>query len=113
MNWHMTRSGTVRWRKNEPFCTVFPVPKNALETVEPEIHALESNEQLHAEYKAWRQKRDEFMARFRAKDEETLKEAWQRYYFTGTYPNEPDKSVTDHRQKVRLAAPVDKRLPSK
>jgi hypothetical protein len=109
MNWQMTRAGVVSWRKDEPFCTIFPVAQEALETVQPEILSLDSDAKLHAEYQAWRQKREDFMARFRAGDEATLKEAWQKYYFNGVYPSDPNKRAASHKAKVRLASPVDKR----
>jgi hypothetical protein len=112
MNWQLTRAGEVRFEKDEPFCLVYPVPKNVLEEVVPEIHAIESDADLEAEYRAWRGKREEFMARFRARDAETLEQGWQRYYFKGEYAHETAKPVRDHRNKVRLAAPIDLRGPT-
>jgi hypothetical protein len=111
MNWQLTRPGMVQFARDEPFCLIAPVPKNALETVEPEIHALESDRELEAEYRAWREQREDFMTKFRAGDQETFRQAWQRYYFKGEYPHETQKTVQDHRTKVRLADPIDRRGP--
>ncbi|HYD31715.1 MAG TPA: DUF6065 family protein [Azospirillaceae bacterium] len=107
MNWQMTRPGVVRWEKDEPFCTIIPVPHGALETVEPEIRDLESDPELKTQFEMWRDTRAEFMARFNQQDAGALKQAWQRYYFRGKLPDET--VIDDHRHKVRLAEPVDKR----
>lgn len=108
MNWHFTRPGKVRWEKGEPFCMVFPVLQNALETVRPEILDLEQNSQLKKEYEAWRDRRAEFMVKFNAGDAETLKQAWQRYYFVGKMAS-TGETVPTHTHKVRLDAPIDQR----
>jgi len=107
MNWQMTRPGTVRFEKNEPLCMLFPVPHAALETVEPEILDLDDNPDLKAQTMAWKQRRDEFMKKFYAKDPMTLKEAWQRFYFIGKMPD--GSSPQRHVHKLRLDVPVDKR----
>jgi hypothetical protein len=109
MNWQLTRPGAVRWRKNEPFCAIFPVAKDVLPSVEPEIHNVDADKGVLDEYLAWRVQREEFLAQFRAKDSGTLKEAWQRFYFKGERPGEPGKTVEGHTRKLRLTAPVDKR----
>jgi LPS sulfotransferase NodH/predicted 2-oxoglutarate/Fe(II)-dependent dioxygenase YbiX len=108
MNWQLTRPGIVRFEKDEPFCVVFPVLQQALQNVHLEILPLESDPVLASQHQAWRQKRDEFMAKFRAGDPSTLKEAWQKYYFKGELPT-GQQPITDHVQKLRLPAPVDQR----
>jgi hypothetical protein len=108
MNWHFTRKGSVRWEKGEPFCVVFPVPQGALEQVQPEILDLEANPELKSEYEAWRDRRTEFMEKFNSGDEQTLKQAWQRYYFLGKMASTGEQ-VPTHSSKVRLDAPVDRR----
>src|ERR1700730_4059402 len=62
-----------------------------------EILSLEADHELHAQYLAWRDKREEFMAKFRAGDQETFKQAWQRYYFKGEYPAAGEQEVQGHR----------------
>ena len=108
MNWQMTRPGTVRFEKDEPFCMVFPVPATALGEVEPEVRNLADDPDLEAQTMAWKQRRDEFMTRFRSRDPATLKEAWQRFYFVGKLPDGTDAPET-HVNKLRVAAPVDRR----
>ena len=41
MNWQMLAPGTVRFEKDEVFCTVMPIPKNYLEQWEVAIHDLD------------------------------------------------------------------------
>ena len=112
MNWNLTRAGSVRWEKGEPFCMVFPVPQGALEQIRPEIHDLEDDPQLKAEYEAWRDRRAEFMVKFKAGDEQTLKQAWQRYYFLGKMAGSGEQ-VPTHSNKIRLDAPIDLRKSRK
>ena len=86
---------------------VFPVPHAVLETVEPEILDLDDNQELKAQTMAWKERRDEFMKKFNAKDPMTLKEAWQRFYFIGRMPD--GSSPPQHLHKLRLDLPVDRR----
>jgi hypothetical protein len=108
MNWQLTRPGAVRFEKDEPYCLVVPVPAGALGEVQPHLHRVESNPELAAQYAAWRTKRSEFMAAFRAGDPATLRQAWQKYYFKGELPDS-DQLAAGHVQKLRLAEPVDLR----
>jgi hypothetical protein len=108
MNWHFTRPGKVTWEKGEPFCLVFPVAQGALESVQPEIRDVEQNPELKAELDAWTERRDDFMKKFNAGDAETLKQAWQRYYFLGKLAS-TGHTVPVHTNKLRLETPVDRR----
>ena len=87
MNWQMTRPGTVRFDRDEPLCMVFPVPHGMLEAVEPEILDLGDDPELKAQTMAWKERRDESMQKFNARDAATLKEAWQRFYLVGKMPD--------------------------
>lgn len=107
MNWKMTRAGTVRFEKDEPVCLLFPVPHGALPDVEPEIIDLDSAPEVKRQTMEWKERRDDFMRKFNAKDQQTLKDGWQRYYFLGKMPD--GSSTAQHLSKLRLPAPVDKR----
>jgi Family of unknown function (DUF6065) len=108
MNWQLTRPGEVRFERGEPFCHVFPVPQALLDEVQPEIVSLDSDQELKRQYEVFRDQRRGFMAKFNAKDPETLKQAWQRYYFRGRLPGS-DEAIPHHRNKVRLKKPIDLR----
>ena len=68
MNWQMTRPGTVRFERGDAFCLIFPVRKDELEAADVEIYNLADDPELEKKQKAWREKRDEFMVKFRAGD---------------------------------------------
>jgi hypothetical protein len=106
MNWQLTRPGTVCFQKDEPFCLLFPVPAAALETVEPELLSIESDQELARQYALWREKRTTFSDSVRAGD----RSGWQRDYFKGQLP-EAGGIVEEHKTKLNLATPRDMRKP--
>lgn len=108
MNWRFTRPGTVRFERDEPFCRVFPIPAGAIESVEPEVHDLTHDPELFAQYRTWRERRDEFMAKYRGGDAATIKQAWQKFYFEGKYADGVETSAA-HTSKLRVAEPKDVR----
>ncbi len=107
MNWKLTRPGTIRFDEDEPFCFVFPLPKQALIDTVPEIRRLEDDPELVRQHDAFRLQRDGFLARQRAGDAEAIRQGWQRYYFTGRHPDGTE--VGGHLSKLRLHEPVDRR----
>jgi hypothetical protein len=107
MNWQLTEPGTYRWERGEPYCMIFPVPAATLENVTPEIRDLSSDPPLHEQCLAWRERRFEHMQEFKPGDPDTLKDAWQRYYFLGRLPT--GELVDHHVSKLRLHEPVDRR----
>ena len=108
MNWRMTRPGKVGFEKDEPICMVFPVPADTLPQVEMDVRNLADDRELLKQATAWRERRDDFMRRFRDRDPATLKEAWQRFYFVGKMPD-GSEAPSSHLNKMKLAAPVDNR----
>jgi len=104
----MTRPGRVRFDKDEPICMVCPIAASAAADTEVVVRNLVDDPQLSADAQAWKERRDDFMRRFNAGDQATLKAGWQRDYFLG---RRPDGSAPDaqHVNKLRLAPPVDKR----
>ncbi len=108
MNWRMTRKGSVRFERGESICTVFPVKAHSLAKAKAEIRAIDDDPELRDQMNAWAAHRAEFMAKFNAGDAATLKEAWQRFYFKGNYPDGVP-AERSHLNKLRVAAPVDLR----
>jgi hypothetical protein len=77
-----------------------------LEQVQPVIRSMNSNPDLRGQYDAWAAKRGEFNARIFKREPEAMKEAWQRFYFKGEYPEEVEAPApTAHVNKRRLKAP--------
>jgi Family of unknown function (DUF6065)/2OG-Fe(II) oxygenase superfamily len=106
MNWQLLAAGTYIFAKDEPLCTLMPLPHNYLPEVEPEIYNLGDDEVLDYEHQIFRRERTGFMERFRAREPAAIKQAWQRHYFLGRFPN--GAKVDDHVNKMRLSEPVDR-----
>jgi uncharacterized protein DUF6065/2-oxoglutarate-Fe(II)-dependent oxygenase superfamily protein len=110
MNWQVMRPGTVVFAKDEPFCLIFPIRRQAVLQCRPEIHDIEEDPELVRRHEAFKQSRLDFMKRFDASDPAALKSPWLKYYFRGRHP---DGTVVDnHINKLRVAAPRDKRRQS-
>ena len=110
MNWQMTRPGLVRFERDEPFCTLVPIARGALQSVEPEIVALEDHPDVEAQLRDWQARRADF-ARELFEAPRALKDAWQRDYFVGRMPD--GSPIAGHQTKLKLATPVDRRGPRK
>lgn len=79
MNWKLTRIGhPVRWEKGEPFCHIFPVPRGALDDIEPKVKPLQAEEGLVEKLDELSRKREVFI------NDKTRgpKDSWQKYYYT-------------------------------
>jgi Family of unknown function (DUF6065) len=113
MNWQVTRPGTIVFEKEEPFCFIFPIRKQAVLDCLPEIHDIAEDPELGRQHDAFATSRNDFMRRFHANDPEALKNPWLKYYFKGCHPD--GVFVDNHINKLRVAAPVDKRrtVPTK
>lgn len=108
MNWRLTRPGEVRFEKREPFCLIAPLQRGMLEAAQPEILDINDYPELVKQYEAWKSSRVEFLDKLKINDEQTVKQAWQRFYLKGQAPGS-DNKISYHDSKMRLAAPVDKR----
>lgn len=102
MNWIFTRPGRIRFVKNEPFCFITLVQDRVLESVEIVQKSLDRHPDLRGQYEAWRARREDFNTKLFRRDPETVKEAWQRYYFKGEMPVETNFSPKAHVNKRRL-----------
>jgi hypothetical protein len=76
MNWQVTRPGTIVFEKDEPFCFMFPIRKQAVLDCVPEIHDIAEDPELGRQHGAFATSRNEFMKRFHANDPEALRNPW-------------------------------------
>ncbi len=106
MNWQLTRPGGVRFERDEPICTIFPVARGTLANVEPEIVALEDHPEVSAPLHEWEQRRAKLMRELYSAPRE-LKDAWLRGYYVGRMPD--GSNIPDHQTKLKLTAPIDRR----
>ncbi len=105
MNWMMTRPGRVRFEKKEPFCFLTLMQDKVLEDFAVIQRSLEGNRALKDQYDAWTARRDEFNRGLRNRDPETVREAWQRFYFRGEMPDDAGPAPEAHVNKRRLNPP--------
>jgi hypothetical protein len=104
-NWQMLGPGTVRFEKDEVYCTLMPIPKDYLDDWQVAIHAWGDDPVLSAEEAQFRASRVAFQARMDERDPAAIKQAWQRHYFVGRHPDGTEN--VDHVNKLRLRDPVD------
>jgi hypothetical protein len=105
MNWIFTRPGKVRFDKGEPFCFLTLMQDKQLEQFDVVQRSLEGNPPLKGQYDAWAKQRGDFNKRLFARDPETVREAWQRYYFRGEIPEDLGPTPKEHVNKRRLRSP--------
>jgi len=101
MNWRFTRPGEVIFQKGDPFCFILPLQTGAVDATEPLGRRLYEEPELEKEYQAWARMRSTFLTQLHAHDPETIKQAWQRYYFRGETPD--GLIVKSHVNKRRVA----------
>ncbi len=105
MNYMLTRPGTVRFKKGEPYCFIVPVQASAAARMQPEILDLADNPELAQRHELWARARAAHQAKVAMGDEEAIKKAWQRFYFHGKGPDgwRPD---VPHSHKRRMKKPI-------
>ena len=105
MNWRFTRPCRVRFEKGEPFCFLSLQPHRTMDAVQPIQRSLNSDLALKAQYDLWIKERAGFNQRLARNDPETVREAWQRFYFKGEQPENVGPEPADHINKRRLRSP--------
>ena len=102
MNWKMTRPGHwVSFKKGDVFCSVFPVQRGLLETIEPEFLPIESEPELQEEFDLWGKARDKFNKDLEKQGSFAQQEKWQKSYYRGQRPD-GSPGAQDHVIKLRL-----------
>ena len=102
MNWRFTRRNHwVRFAEDEPVCFLFPVPRDALERMDPKLVPLERDPDLAAQFAAWSRSRDAFQKEMETQPPATPSDKWQKRYYRGIDMKERS-GVADHRAKLRL-----------
>jgi hypothetical protein len=102
MNWLFTRPGKVHFAKGEPFCFITLVQDKAMAQFDVVQRQMASDPDLIGQYDAWHNQRTVFNAKLKKNDPETMKEAWQRFYFKGELPDDTGPAPVDHVNKRRL-----------
>lgn len=105
MNWIFTRPGKVRFEKGEPFCFITLTEDRKLAEFQPVIRAMNSDPELRDQFDLWQKHRSEFNQKIFREDPEATREAWQRYYFRGEFPEDSGQAPATHVNKRRLKPP--------
>jgi hypothetical protein len=101
MNWKFTRPHVpVSFAADEPYCMVFPLPRGAVETVEPEFRTLEQDPEVAAAFTEWADSRRSFNADLQVDGSAAQQQKWQKEYFKGA--SAWGQAPPDHRTKVKL-----------
>jgi hypothetical protein len=112
MNWKFTRKRTpIAFERDEPFCMIFPLRRGLVEEVEPEVRALETDQELCAAYRAWAGSRRDFNEELKLPGSRAQSQKWQKDYFRGATPGTPASAgarpgggsgQADHRTRLKL-----------
>jgi hypothetical protein len=110
INWKMTRANhDVIFEAGEPLAMIAPQPRTELEEFRAEIHDIESDPEILADYRRWEEQRTDFIRRLRVKDPDAQKQEWEKHYFRGVTVG--GKQAEVHRTKVSLREFKDRRKP--
>jgi antitoxin (DNA-binding transcriptional repressor) of toxin-antitoxin stability system len=103
MNWIVTRPGeAVRFEKGEPIAHILPIKRGQIERFDAEIRDMAEDRDLMEQNTLWRESRSGFIASLSAREQEAVKQKWQKAYFRGERPD-GKTGVRDHQTKVRVA----------
>ena len=102
MNWHFTRPGQIKFAKGESFCFVTLAQDRTLDKFDLVQKRIEADPELRGQYDAWHRQRDEFNKSLSQRDPVAMKEAWQRFYFRGEFPEETGQAPKAHTNKRRM-----------
>lgn len=107
MNWRFTRPGhRVRFEALEPFCSLFPVQRGAVEGFEPKFVPLGADPETERRFREWSAARDAFHQRMRREPPKAPADRWQKHYYRGTDVT-GEALAPDHRARLR-ARPFDR-----
>ena len=100
MNWRFTRANHwIRFEEDEPFCHLFPVERQTIETITPEFRSIDDDPTLKAQFDAWSASRNAFHVEMRENPPSRPTDKWQKLYYRGVYPSGAP-GVLDHQSKV-------------
>jgi len=112
MNWKFTGPNRpVRFERGEPICSIVPVQRRLLESVQPEIRSLSEEPELQRRYHEWSTGRQRFNEELLQPGSTARTEKWQKSYYLGLNPD-GSSGDPDHLIKLRAPAFVDMRAAS-
>ena len=112
MNWRFTAPGVIRFEKDEPFCFLQPIPHHRIERFQPVRRPVDSDGDLALQYRKWSEVRTDFNTRMAAGDPEAAREAWQKFYFRGEFPDRIAEAPDSHVNKRRMSSLPEVPVPA-
>jgi hypothetical protein len=101
MNWIFTEPNfPVKFLKGEPICFFFPIPRGAVDNVQPSFRDMKSDPVLEQQYTEWLKSRHNFIQDLNNPNSEAYKDKWQRRYFQGQQM-EGQAAIPDHQTRIR------------
>lgn len=101
MNWIFTEPNfPVKFLKGEPICFFFPIPRGAVDNVQPSFRDMKSDPVLEQQYTEWLKSRHNFIQDLSNPNSEAYKDKWQRRYFQGQQM-EGQAAIPDHQTRIR------------
>lgn len=102
MNWQITRAHEwLKMPKDFPFCSIMPVQRHMMESVEPEMRLMKDNAELFESHETWSKSRQQFNDDLGNPDSDAVKTKWQKNYYQGKLLTGED-GTDDHKIKLRI-----------
>jgi hypothetical protein len=116
MNWKFSQPGKVIFNEGDPICQIFPVNLDVFENLEAEIKTLSDDATFEKLYFDWVNSRSDYIKDKKAGEKV---DAWQKHYFQGKYPKNPEmkcpfhvnnsgEEITTHKTKLNVPDFIDK-----
>ncbi|HEX5183784.1 MAG TPA: DUF6065 family protein [Allosphingosinicella sp.] len=105
MNWRFTKPGKVSFAIGDPIAFITLFPHGWIDAVQPTLHSISDDPDLHREFMEWRDSRSQFNKGLEERDENIMKIGWQGKYFKG------DPFVRHHNfhiNKRKLREPIER-----
>lgn len=98
MNWKFTEANKiVTFSPDEPYCFIFPIKRDLIESFSVEYKDIQEDSQLHSHYNEWSTMRNTFI-----QDTTRTVGEWQKHYFKGLYPDGQKCPINDHKIKLNI-----------
>lgn len=95
MTWIITRKDyPIRFSKGEPFCRVFPIQRDLVESSQPQIRSIDDDPEIKAQFELWRDRR-------RSVVDGSGPVKWDKGYMMGANADGAKGSL-DHQMKLKL-----------
>ena len=92
-NYRFTRPGKVRFEKEEPLFSFFPIQRGYVESFSTSYGSIEENNKLNKDYETYRKSREDYLTNNDG--------SFQKFYINTSIPNK-DFDIEDHSTKIKI-----------